>query len=626
MTIIATRVEPSSTIPAGPTPPGLARGLLAVLTLLLLTVVAGLAVTGSSAATGSASGLSDAGALTTRLLPVTRGLFDLAAIGAIGSTTALAWLVPWDRPDATRRLRAASAGWASAWCVAALAYLVCSAAQVVGVPVTRVFAAPDLLLYGVDLPQGRALLLVVVGSLSLALWISAARTTAVARAWALLAPALLAPLLATGHAATASNHFLATQTLLVHVLAVSLWMGGLLAVVLHLRGDRRALVVAVTRFSRLALLCFLAVAASGLVGAWTRLGLDPDVWRSDYGMLMVAKTALFGALAALGWAHRRYSLPALATGQRRVFARIAAVEVSLMTAALGLAVVLGRTAPPIAASLRAAPPHAAAFPTVDPTLPPLRPLSALLETRPDALVATFLVAAAALLVIWARRGPADARPTPSQGICLAAGFGLAAWALVGGLGAYSTALLSAQVSQVLVLMVLVPALLARGLPSPRLTALVDRGRRLRVGVLLQPTNAAVLAVVVLGVTFQTPLLELSLSSELGHLLVGLAALAAGCLVVLPLVAERSRPARPVSGLLLIAAVLAWYGGRMWLTTVPMAGGWFRDLDLVWADAAVDQRFAGAVALAFAVGLLALAAAQRAAGSTSSTSTPPVSLG
>ena len=116
MTIIATRVEPSSTIPAGPTPPGLARGLLAVLTLLLLTLVAGLAVTGSSAATGSASGLSDAGALTTRLLPVTRGLFDLAAIGAIGSTTALAWLVPWDRPDATRRLRAASAGWASAWC------------------------------------------------------------------------------------------------------------------------------------------------------------------------------------------------------------------------------------------------------------------------------------------------------------------------------------------------------------------------------------------------------------------------------------------------------------------------------------------------------------------------------
>ena len=108
---------------------------------------------------------------------------------------------------------------------------------------------------------------------------------------------------------------------------------------------------------------------------------------------MIAKTALLGALAALGWAHRAHSLPALATGQRRVFARIAAVELSLMTAALGLAVVLGRTAPPIAASLRAAPPHAAAFPTVDPTLPPLRPLSRVLETRPDALVATFLLAA-----------------------------------------------------------------------------------------------------------------------------------------------------------------------------------------------------------------------------------------
>ena len=95
----------------------------------------------------------------------------------------------------------------------------------------------------------------------------------------------------------------------------------------------------------------------------------------------------------------------------------------------------------------------------------------------------------------------------SQGLCLAAGVGLAAWALVGGLGAYSTSLLSAQVAQVLVLMILVPALLAKGLPSPRLAALLDRGRRRRVGLLLQPTNAAVLAVLVLAATFQTPLLD-----------------------------------------------------------------------------------------------------------------------
>ena len=364
-------------------------------------------------------------------------------------------------------------------------------------------------------------------------------------------------------------------------------------------------------FSRLALPCFVAVAASGLVGAWTRLGLDPEVWRSDYGVLMILKTILLAGLAALGWAHRSYSLPALVAGRHGVFARIATVELSLMTAALGLAVVLGRTAPPIAASVRAVPPHAAAFPTVDPTLPPLRPLSALLETRPDALVATFLVAAAALLVAWVRRGPADGRPTLSQGLSLAAGVGLAAWALVGGLGAYSTALLSAQVAQVLVLMVLVPTLLARGLPSSRLAALVDRGRRRRLGlVLLQPTNAAVLAVLVLAATFQTPLLDASLGSELGHLLVGLAALVSGSAVIVPLVAERSRSARPVAGLLLVAGVLAWYGGRMRLTSVPMAGGWFRDLDLWWIGAEVDQRAAGAVALVFAAGLVVLATVLR----------------
>ncbi len=382
-------------------PAGL-RVLGLVLTAVVVTVVAGLAVTGGGAATGRAAGLADAGPLTARLLPVSRSLFDLTAIGAIGTVTALAWLVP-DNAVAQARLRRAAAGWAWLWAAAGTTYLLASVSQVVGMPVADLPRHTALLWYGVDLPQGRAMVLVVVGASALALWIGTVRTRAGARAWAIVAPALLAPLLTTGHAATASNHFLATQALLVHVLAATLWMGGLLALVVHLRPCASVLPVAVTRFSHLALVCCAAVGVSGLAGAWTRLGATPALWTSTYGGLLLLKTVLLVLVGALGWRHRRRSIPALVVGRTGAFARLAVVELALMGVAVGLAVVLARTAPPIAASLRAVPPHAVAYPTVDPTLAPLGPVTALTAFRHDALMLSAVLVACGLFLAWAWR-------------------------------------------------------------------------------------------------------------------------------------------------------------------------------------------------------------------------------
>jgi putative copper export protein/cytochrome c oxidase assembly factor CtaG len=593
------------------------RMLLAVVTAVVLTTATGLAVSGGATATGRSAGLSDAGGVTARLLPLTRSLFDLAAVGTIGAVLALAWLVPHGAPAVVgRRLRTAAAAWAAAWFVAAALNLLASVSQVVGVPVVRLLGSLDLLSYGIGLPQGRAMLLVMVGALALALWIGTVRTTTGCRAWSFVAPALMAPLLATGHAATASDHFLATEMLLVHVIAVTLWMGGLLALVVHLRAFPSVLPDAVRRFSVLALPCFAVVGLSGLVSAWTRLGLDPGVWTSTYGVLLLLKIGAFATLGYLGWLHRSRSLASLRAGGPRVFARIAAVEVVVLGVAVGLAVVLARTAPPIAASLRAVPPHAAAFPTVDATLRPLSPLTALLETRPDALVLSFLVAAAVVLLVWVR-GTSTVL-TPGRWLRLLAGLVVTGWSLVGGLGAYSTSLLSAEVTQVLVLATLAPPLLAWGLPPDRVVVVTTWIGRGPLRGLLNPTNAAVLLVVLVAVTFQTPLLDASLRSELGHLGVGLAALGAGLLLFLPMAAPSGEPTasggpagtgqgrQPVAGLLALAGVLLFYGWRMRLSSQPYAGGWFRDLDLWWADAAADQRLAGWTLIGFALLLAALA--------------------
>jgi cytochrome c oxidase assembly factor CtaG len=111
---------------------------------------------------------------------------------------------------------------------------------------------------------------------------------------------------------------------------------------------------------------------------------------------------------------------------------------------------------------------------------------------------------------------------------------------------------------------------------------------------------------VLAVALETPALELSLRGELTHLALSLAPLLAGLGVALSLTPERGHErVRPPTSLLALAALLGWYGVRMWSTSSPAAGGWYDDLTLWWSDPAVDQRLAGVVvvgaALAVAVG-------------------------
>ncbi len=593
---------------------GAARRLAPVLLCalgLLLGLTAGR--TGSPAAAAGAA-LADPGELTRRLLPLARGWFDLGAVGTVGALVAAGWLLGRSEPDAVARARVLRAGarWAAFWCAGCLVSLLAGTSQVVGVPLPGLVRSPGLLSYGLSLPQGRALLLLLVVTLSVACWAGTLRSSSAARVWAVVALSSLAPLLATGHAATASNHFLAAESLLVHVLAVTVWGGGLLALVTHLRHHPEVLRVAVPRFSRLALLCFVAVGLSGLVGAWTRIGVDPRVWASSYGVLLVLKTASYLLLGGAGWLHRARSIDALRSGRPRAFARLATVEVLLMGAVLGLAVTLSSTAPPVSAAVRAVPVHAASSPTVDATLAPVSLLGLVTVARPDALVLTAFVAVVGGYLVAVRRRPWSRW----RRLAFAAGVLVVGWSLCGGLGSYSAALLSVQVAQLLTLALVAPVLLAAGLPpgaspeTPGEESAFSRGGAWLSRV-WSPVNAAVLLVLLVAVTFQTPLLELTLRSVTGHLALGLAALVSGLFLLVPVLAQHRVP-REVdrrqlgAGLVLVAGVLVAYGWRMHETATAYAGGWFRDLDWWWSDAVADQRTAGVVMAGFGVVLLVLA--------------------
>ena len=592
-------------------------GVPLVVCLLLVagaTVVITMLVTGS--APESDAQLRDAGLLTDWLVPLTRVLLDLCTFATVGCLMVAAWLLPTsgqDSPPARRVLRLASR-WSLAWAVAAILHLVTSTAQLVGEGVRSLLGTPALYRLAWELPQNRALLLIAVAGVAVAL----ARTRVARPGSALLllvgAVSALVPLLATGHAGSASNHYLAAQSLVVHVIAASLWVGGLMVLGLHLRKDADVMAVALPRFSRLALGCFVAVALSGILGAWVRLGFSWDTWTSTYGGLVLAKSGALVVLGLLGVAHRRWSVPQVVGGARHAFARLAAVELLVMTVAAALAVVLSRTSPPAEALTRAAPPHANSFPTVERSIRPAGLWTLLTESRLDSFVLTlacvvlvgYLVAVRAVL----RRG--EPWPLRRTG-CFAAGVLLGGWATVGGLGAYSGALFSAEVARLLTLGLVVPALLTSGAPFTLVRLLGGSSpASSRLARWVSPVNGVALLVVVLAAALMTPLLEVSLRSPVLHLALAGVTLAAGFLFAWPLLGVDEPPAGRQDagdGALLVgvlAILLLVQGAHIWTSSTLFADQWYGRLNWSWGNPRADQRVAGLVAAGFGVALLVAA--------------------
>ena len=559
--------------------PAAAAAAAVVVALALAATVGTLLLTGGAPRPAPA-GLPDAGRLTGWAAPTLRLLLDLTAIATVGC----ALVACLGEPGRVRALRAARVA-AVAWLLAAVGFALVTVSDLSGAPLAEVrpIAGARLLL---QVPQGRALVAMVLAAL---LVIRGARHLASARGAAVLLAAsvlALACLAQTGHASTTSHHYLATQALVVHVVGASLWIGGLGALLVLLRG--RALADALEPFSRIALGCFAAVAVSGLASAWLRIGWDPASWRSAYGAGLAAKVVVVVGLGVLGAWHRRRTLPALRTGDRKPFVRIAGLELLWMAVAVGIGVGLARSPLPPAAATRVRPVHAAAVATVDPQLPALSWTSLLLQTRPDALVITVLAVALVALVVWRRRIVRRIAP-------LVLGLLLLGWCLVGGLAAYSAAVPQGQVAQVLVLaLVVAPLLLVGTRLSPGRSA----------------TRGVVGLLVVLGI-LSSGMLDVTLGNPALHLALAVGALTAGfALFGSVFTDDPARRGDSATTLTVLAVVLGCHGALVVGGGLPLAGDWFARLGQAGADPERDQTIAGVLLLLGAVGVAAVGLLRR----------------
>ena len=128
------------------------------------------------------------------------------------------------------------------------------------------------------------------------------------------APAVLAlaAVAAGGHASSAHLSGVAFASDLVHLIAASVWLGGIvnlaIAWVPRLRelgaaGRRQIVEVVLPRFGRVALPAFITLVIAGAVNAATELGTPRALWTDGYGRVLLVKTALVGVVAMLSYKH-----------------------------------------------------------------------------------------------------------------------------------------------------------------------------------------------------------------------------------------------------------------------------------------------------------------------------------
>ncbi len=590
-----------------------------LLGLAAVATVAGAAITGALAPLA----LGDPGTAVRWTLPIAAATADLACALTIGVLLLAAVALPVTQPEGKPRrayppAMLAAAVAAAVWAVAELALTVLKAAAEFGVRLDDPGFGTVLASFVLRGELGRGLLVSIAVAAVVATAAAAASTLRAAGLLAVLALVGLIPPALAGHGSGPTDHETAVTALGLHLLGVCVWVGALAGLALLWRGlsaRRDASNAAVQRFSTLAGYAFWLVAGSGVVSAAIRVGGLPGL-ATGYGVLVLLKTAALVVLGVVGDRHRHRTLPALATGAPRAFARLVAVELAVMAVAVGLAAALSVSQPPVPAIPPALPSLAQQL-TGYPMPPPPAPSGWLTRWQPDLLWLVIAAAAAAwyLAAVVRLRRRGDAWPV-LRAVTWLAGLVVLTWATSGSPAVYGRVLFSAHMLGHMVLSMLAPMLLVMAAPvtlalrtlparhdgtrGPRewLLAVVE-SRAIRI--LANPVVAAVLFAGSLIAFYYSTLFPLALTTHVGHELMHVHFLATGYLfmwVLMGVDPGPPRPAPPLKLLVLLATMAfhAFFGVALMSGRAVLAPDYFGGLGRTWGDTPLaDQQFGGGLA-------------------------------
>lgn len=193
--------------------------------------------------------------------------------------------------------------------------------------------------------RGGAIALAGTGLLAATAW-PGSRRPALLGAGAAAAAAMLAHVTA-GHAAARGDLAWAkVAAQWIHFVAAAVWLGGLAALLLGVRGKEDATKAgAVRRFSAVAGVALAAVAITGVVRSVNEVGSWGALISTGYGRLVLTKATLILGLAALGAVNRYRNVPQAASSLRRL-RKVSRGELVLAVGAVGAAAALATLVPP----------------------------------------------------------------------------------------------------------------------------------------------------------------------------------------------------------------------------------------------------------------------------------------
>jgi len=538
------------------------------------------------------------------LSPLSKGLMQLSGVLSIGLLLTLGFLET-DMRGAVSNFRLAKKVKSAllAWLITILIFILIQIAYLLEQPISSSFDLTVIRSYLTQTSVGKSYLVQLLGILIVLLIpLKKVLSTYISLIIALIA--ITAPIFQS-HGTSSSHHGLAIGALVIHVIALSFWVGGLFGLTQLSKAQK---LIALPRFSELALWSAITVVITGAATAWTRLD-SISSWQSKYGAITILKIFLAFTLIGFGALHRRWIIK---SDFPSIF-RLISGEIVIMFITVFVGSWLSTVAPPTREIK-----SSQALLITGIQMPPAPTFSnILLAYDADGLMLGLLIIAVALyikgVVILRKRG--DTWPV-GRTIAFALGISMVDFATSGGLGVYSHFAFSNHMMAHMFLGMIAPIGIVLGAPItlalrtlPQARNKDERGVRGSFIALLHSKPALVMTnpVVALAIfdgslftLYFTPLFGNLMQGHSGHFFMSTHFLLAGILFFQTIIGVDPAPRKVphlVKIIIIFAAmsIHAFFSIAIMSATTLIDNGYFVLLERPWAtDLLADQKLGGAI--------------------------------